>query len=83
MSGERRRGGWSAKKNLACLIVFALYITAMFALRLRPLHLICPATDAFLLGWAALLPVLLAIKIIKATKGRRRWEKEEKEKWMS
>jgi len=49
---------------------------AMLALRVRPLHLVGLATDAFLLGCAMMLPVLLGIKIFErsgkgAAKGAR------------
>jgi uncharacterized membrane protein len=80
--GSWKAGGWSTEKNLGCLIVFAVYMMAMLYLRVDPLELIGPATDAFLLGWAAMLPVLGAVKLVQVLRDRSRWEKEEKEKWM-
>lgn len=80
--GGWRAGGWSTERNLACLIVFSLYMMAMLYLRADPLALIGPATDAFLLGWAAMLPVLIVVKLMQVLRERGRWEKEEKGKWI-
>jgi hypothetical protein len=77
----RKTGDWSTEKNLACLIAFALYMMAMTGLRLHPLKLIGPATDAMLLGWAVMLPVLLVWKVVRLFRERLRMEKEEKARW--
>lgn len=66
----RNDAGWSVEKNLFFLIGFSLYMMAMLALRLRPFLLIGPATDAFLLGWAFLLPILLGIKLFRWVRER-------------
>ena len=66
----RNDAGWSVEKNLFVLIGFSLYMMAMLTLRFRPFQLIGPATDAFLLGWAFLLPVLLGVKLVRWVRGR-------------
>jgi hypothetical protein len=73
---------WTKGKNLLCLIVFAVYMMAMLALRVRPLHLIGLATDAFLLGWAMMLPVLLGIKIFRTIRERARLREQDAAKWV-
>jgi hypothetical protein len=80
--GAGRGGAWTKEKNLLCLIVFALYMMAMLALRLRPLRLVGPATDAFLFGWALMLPVLLAVKVVNVVRDRTRIRENEAAKWM-
>lgn len=66
----RKDAGWSVEKNLFFLIGFSLYMMAMLALRVRPFLLIGPATDAFLLGWAIMLPVLLGVKLVRWVRER-------------
>ena len=68
------RPPWTVEKTLLCLIVFAVYMMAALKLKIRPFDLIGPATDAMLLGWAAMLPVLLIVKITQVIKVRLRNE---------
>lgn len=67
---DHRGASWTTAKNLAFLMAFALYMLIVVALRLRPLNLVGLATDAFLLGWAALLPVLLAVRLASWVRAR-------------
>jgi hypothetical protein len=76
----RKDAGWSVEKNLLVLVAFALYMMGMLALRLRPVRLIGPATDALLLGLAILLPVLLAVKLFRLVR-ERALRSEEAPKW--
>jgi hypothetical protein len=78
----RKGAEWTREKNLLCLIVFALYMMVMLALRLQPLHLVGLATDAFLFGWAMMLPVLMVIKVIRITKERARLREQDAAKWI-
>lgn len=72
--------GWSVEKNLFFLIGFAVYIVVMFALHMRPMHIVGFATDTLLFGWALLLSVLLIMKLAKWVKERMR--RTETPKWI-